>query len=140
MEVKLTFVGFSQWPTEDRVFSLLLFFPAAASARLRSPPPRPPPASPTSRRLRRLHPPPRPPAASAASRRLRGLRRLRCLPPPPPPLLRRPRRRIPRHSYLVRRMPPGSTETALNALLSLLPDHSIDLLSQVDLPLQVSLV
>lgn len=38
---------------------------------------------------------------------------------------------------LMRRMPPGSTETALNALLSLLPDHSLDLLSQVDLPLQV---
>ncbi|KQK21487.1 hypothetical protein BRADI_1g61050v3 [Brachypodium distachyon] len=38
---------------------------------------------------------------------------------------------------LMRRMPPGSTEMALNALLSLLPDHSLDLLSQVDLPLQV---
>ncbi|WVZ95277.1 hypothetical protein U9M48_041062 [Paspalum notatum var. saurae] len=38
---------------------------------------------------------------------------------------------------LMRRMPPGSAETALNALLSLLPDHSLDLLSQVDLPLQV---
>ena len=39
---------------------------------------------------------------------------------------------------LMRRMPPASAETALNALLSLLPDHSLDLLSQVDLPLQVS--
>ncbi|KAF8698612.1 hypothetical protein HU200_034855 [Digitaria exilis] len=39
---------------------------------------------------------------------------------------------------LMRRMPPGSAETALNALLSLLPDHSLDLLSQVDLPLQVT--
>ncbi|RLN38913.1 putative F-actin-capping protein subunit beta [Panicum miliaceum] len=38
---------------------------------------------------------------------------------------------------LMRRMPPASAETALNALLSLLPDHSLDLLSQVDLPLQV---
>ncbi|WVZ57107.1 hypothetical protein U9M48_007540 [Paspalum notatum var. saurae] len=38
---------------------------------------------------------------------------------------------------LMRRMPPGSAETTLNALLSLLPDHSLDLLSQVDLPLQV---
>ncbi|XP_035817374.1 probable F-actin-capping protein subunit beta isoform X2 [Zea mays] len=38
---------------------------------------------------------------------------------------------------LMRRMPPRSAETALNALLSLLPDHSLDLLSQVDLPLQV---
>lgn len=41
---------------------------------------------------------------------------------------------------LMRRMPPRSAETALNALLSLLPDHSLDLLSQVDLPLQVSLL
>jgi len=40
---------------------------------------------------------------------------------------------------LMRRMPPASAETALNALLSLLPDHSLDLLSQVDLPLQVYL-
>ncbi|KAG8065346.1 hypothetical protein GUJ93_ZPchr0004g39576 [Zizania palustris] len=63
-------------------FSLLLFFPDTASARLRPPPPRPPPASPTSRRL---HPPPRPPAASA---------RLHGLPPPPPasPTSRRLRR------------------------------------------------
>jgi hypothetical protein len=38
---------------------------------------------------------------------------------------------------LMRRMPPGSADTALNALLQLLPDHSLDLLSQVDLPLQV---
>jgi capping protein beta len=41
---------------------------------------------------------------------------------------------------LMRWMPPRSAETALNALLSLLPDHSLDLLSQVDLPLQVSLL
>jgi hypothetical protein len=41
---------------------------------------------------------------------------------------------------LMRRMPPRSAETALNALLSLLPDHSLDLLSQVDLPLQVFLL
>jgi hypothetical protein len=38
---------------------------------------------------------------------------------------------------LMRRMPPGSAETALNALLQLLPYHSLDLLSQVDLPLRV---
>lgn len=40
---------------------------------------------------------------------------------------------------LMRRIPPQQTETALSALLSLLPDHSSDLLSQVDQPLQVSL-
>lgn len=39
---------------------------------------------------------------------------------------------------LMRRMPPKRMETALSALLSLLPDHSSDLLSQVDQPLQVS--
>ncbi|CAI9116428.1 OLC1v1017568C1 [Oldenlandia corymbosa var. corymbosa] len=38
---------------------------------------------------------------------------------------------------LMRRMPPKHTETALSALLSLLPHHSSDLLSQVDQPLQV---
>ncbi|KAM2247848.1 hypothetical protein TB2_002570 [Malus domestica] len=38
---------------------------------------------------------------------------------------------------LMRRMPPKHTETALSALLSLLPQHSSDLLSQVDQPLQV---
>ncbi|CAH9076519.1 unnamed protein product [Cuscuta europaea] len=37
---------------------------------------------------------------------------------------------------LMRRMPPKHMETALSALLSLLPDHSSDLLSQVDQPLQ----
>ncbi|KAE8684534.1 putative F-actin-capping protein subunit beta [Hibiscus syriacus] len=38
---------------------------------------------------------------------------------------------------LMRRMPPRHSETTLSALLSLLPRHSSDLLSQVDLPLQV---
>ncbi|KAI7982076.1 CTP synthase, partial [Camellia lanceoleosa] len=38
---------------------------------------------------------------------------------------------------LMRRIPPKHTETALSALLSLLPDHSSHLLSQVDQPLQV---
>ncbi|WMV57234.1 hypothetical protein MTR67_050619 [Solanum verrucosum] len=38
---------------------------------------------------------------------------------------------------LMRRIPPKHTETALSALLSLLPEHSSDLLSQVDQPLQV---
>ncbi|GLT77265.1 hypothetical protein SLA2020_488670 [Shorea laevis] len=38
---------------------------------------------------------------------------------------------------LLRRMPPKQTDTALSALLSLLPQHSSDLLSQVDQPLQV---
>ncbi|GAA0140088.1 non-motor actin binding protein [Lithospermum erythrorhizon] len=38
---------------------------------------------------------------------------------------------------LMRRMPPKLTETSLSALLSLLPDHSSDLLSQIDQPLQV---
>ncbi|XP_031392763.1 probable F-actin-capping protein subunit beta [Punica granatum] len=38
---------------------------------------------------------------------------------------------------LMRRMPPKHTETALSALLSLLPHHSSDLLAQVDQPLQV---
>lgn len=38
---------------------------------------------------------------------------------------------------LMRRMPPKHTETALSALLSLLPHNSSDLLSQVDQPLQV---
>ncbi|GKC11841.1 probable F-actin-capping protein subunit beta, partial [Tanacetum coccineum] len=37
---------------------------------------------------------------------------------------------------LMRRMPPKHTQTALSALLSLLPDHSSDLLSQIDHPLQ----
>lgn len=41
---------------------------------------------------------------------------------------------------LMRRMPPKHSETALSALLSLLPDHSSDLLSQVDQPLQVFLL
>ena len=40
---------------------------------------------------------------------------------------------------LMRRIPPKHTETALSALLSLMPHHSSDLLSQVDQPLQVSL-
>ena len=39
---------------------------------------------------------------------------------------------------LMRRIPPKQTETALSALLTLLPHHSSDLLSQVDQPLQVS--
>ncbi|KDP27513.1 hypothetical protein JCGZ_20153 [Jatropha curcas] len=38
---------------------------------------------------------------------------------------------------LLRRIHPRQTETALSALLSLLPHHSSDLLSQVDQPLQV---
>ncbi|XP_068642622.1 F-actin-capping protein subunit beta-like [Aristolochia californica] len=38
---------------------------------------------------------------------------------------------------LMRRISPNDSETALSALLSLLPDHSADLLSQVDQPLQV---
>ncbi|CAL5414825.1 unnamed protein product [Camellia sinensis] len=38
---------------------------------------------------------------------------------------------------LMRRIPPKHTETALSALLTLLPDHSSHLLSQVDQPLQV---
>uniref|UniRef100_A0A2P2JHK9 F-actin-capping protein subunit beta n=2 Tax=Rhizophora mucronata TaxID=61149 RepID=A0A2P2JHK9_RHIMU len=38
---------------------------------------------------------------------------------------------------LMRRIHPKQSETALSALLSLLPRHSSDLLSQVDLPLQV---
>ncbi|KAG2662976.1 hypothetical protein I3843_16G006300 [Carya illinoinensis] len=38
---------------------------------------------------------------------------------------------------LMRRIPPKHTETALSALLSLLPHHSSELLSQVDQPLQV---
>ncbi|PIN20587.1 F-actin capping protein, beta subunit [Handroanthus impetiginosus] len=38
---------------------------------------------------------------------------------------------------LMRRIPPKHSETALSALLSLLPHHSTDLLSQVDQPLQV---
>ncbi|GJV31674.1 probable F-actin-capping protein subunit beta [Tanacetum coccineum] len=38
---------------------------------------------------------------------------------------------------LMRRMPPKHTQTALSALLSLLPDHSSDLLSQIDHPLQL---
>ncbi|XP_073053150.1 F-actin-capping protein subunit beta [Primulina eburnea] len=38
---------------------------------------------------------------------------------------------------LMRRIPPKHSETALSALLSLLPNHSVDLLSQVDQPLQV---
>ncbi|KAJ8510378.1 hypothetical protein OPV22_000812 [Ensete ventricosum] len=38
---------------------------------------------------------------------------------------------------LMRRISPKESETALSTLLSLLPHHSADLLSQVDLPLQV---
>lgn len=38
---------------------------------------------------------------------------------------------------LMRRIHPKQSETALSALLSLLPHHSSDLLSQVDQPLQV---
>ncbi|KAF6146335.1 hypothetical protein GIB67_020429 [Kingdonia uniflora] len=38
---------------------------------------------------------------------------------------------------LMRRIHPKHTETALSALLTLLPDHSPDLLSQADQPLQV---
>ncbi|KAL8514243.1 hypothetical protein ACS0TY_013388 [Phlomoides rotata] len=38
---------------------------------------------------------------------------------------------------LMRRIPPKHSEAALSALLSLLPHHSSDLLSQVDQPLQV---
>lgn len=41
---------------------------------------------------------------------------------------------------LMRRIPPKHTETALSALLSLMPHHSSDLLSQVDQPLQVFLL
>ncbi|XAR57514.1 hypothetical protein NMG60_11025682 [Bertholletia excelsa] len=37
---------------------------------------------------------------------------------------------------LMRRIPPKHSETALPALLSLMLEHSSDLLSQVDLPLQ----
>jgi hypothetical protein len=37
-------------------------------------------------------------------------------------------------------MPPWSMETVLNALLYLLPDLSLDLLSQVNLLLQVSIL
>ena len=40
---------------------------------------------------------------------------------------------------LMRRIHPKHTDTALSALLSLIPQHSADLLSQVDQPLQVSL-
>ncbi|XP_078160629.1 subunits of heterodimeric actin filament capping protein Capz superfamily isoform X1 [Carex rostrata] len=40
---------------------------------------------------------------------------------------------------LMRRISPKKSETALSALLSLLPHYSSDLLSQVDLPLQVSM-
>ncbi|CAL5384249.1 unnamed protein product [Camellia sinensis] len=40
---------------------------------------------------------------------------------------------------LMRRIPPNQTETALSALLSLMPEHSSDLLSQVDQPLQESM-
>uniref|UniRef100_A0A7C8YTM9 F-actin-capping protein subunit beta n=1 Tax=Opuntia streptacantha TaxID=393608 RepID=A0A7C8YTM9_OPUST len=38
---------------------------------------------------------------------------------------------------LMRRIHPKHTDTALSALLSLMPEHSSDLLSQVDQPLQV---
>lgn len=38
---------------------------------------------------------------------------------------------------LMRRIHPKQQDTALSALLSLIPDHSSDLLSQVDLPLQI---
>lgn len=38
---------------------------------------------------------------------------------------------------LMRRIPPKHSDTALSALLSLLPQHSSDLLSQVDQPLEV---
>ncbi|KAJ9560462.1 hypothetical protein OSB04_005622 [Centaurea solstitialis] len=38
---------------------------------------------------------------------------------------------------LMRRIPPKHTETALSALISLMPTYSSDLLSQVDQPLQV---
>ncbi|XP_042421740.1 probable F-actin-capping protein subunit beta isoform X3 [Zingiber officinale] len=38
---------------------------------------------------------------------------------------------------LMRRISPKESETALSALMSLIPHHSADLLSQVDLPLQV---
>ena len=38
---------------------------------------------------------------------------------------------------LMRRMPPKQAETALSALLSLLPRDADDLLAQVDQPLQV---
>ncbi|GKB00441.1 probable F-actin-capping protein subunit beta [Tanacetum coccineum] len=41
---------------------------------------------------------------------------------------------------LMRRMPPKHTQTALSALLSLLPDHSADLLSQIDQPLHRVLI
>ena len=37
-------------------------------------------------------------------------------------------------------MPPWSVETTINALLSLLPDLPLDLLSQVNLLLQVSIL
>lgn len=40
---------------------------------------------------------------------------------------------------LMRRIPPKHTETALSALLTLMPHHSSDLLAQVDQPLQVFL-
>uniref|UniRef100_A0A7N0UT07 F-actin-capping protein subunit beta n=1 Tax=Kalanchoe fedtschenkoi TaxID=63787 RepID=A0A7N0UT07_KALFE len=38
---------------------------------------------------------------------------------------------------LMRRIHPRKSDTALSALLTLLPHHSSDLLSQVDQPLQV---
>lgn len=38
---------------------------------------------------------------------------------------------------LMRRMPPRQAEAALSALLSLLPHHADNLLSQIDQPLQV---
>lgn len=38
---------------------------------------------------------------------------------------------------LMRRMPPKHAETTLSALMSLMPQHSSDILSQVDQPLQV---
>uniref|UniRef100_A0A9I9DK39 F-actin-capping protein subunit beta n=1 Tax=Cucumis melo TaxID=3656 RepID=A0A9I9DK39_CUCME len=47
------------------------------------------------------------------------------------------RRKMEAAMGLMRRMPPKHSETALSALLTLLPHHSSDLLSQVDQPLQV---
>ena len=38
---------------------------------------------------------------------------------------------------LMRRIHPKHTDAALSALLSLMPEHSSDLLAQVDQPLQV---
>lgn len=40
---------------------------------------------------------------------------------------------------LMRRMPPSLSQNALSSLLALLPEHSPELLSRVDQPLQVTI-